>query len=321
MAWGTFVTLKSKWQYVTTSIKMEELSKEYESIIDDYADFLKEIKRIVEKILYKNQIPIAFGISGRAKTLDSILEKVSSERFVIKKTVTELDDLIGLRIVLLFPEYKNKVVDILSTEFKLLNKTKKSTQSPDKFGYSSIHLILGIKDEWTKTPDWENHSDKRIEVQIRTLSEHIWAETSHSLFYKREENIPTIINRDLYKLSALLEIVDDKLEYIKHTVEEHFKYISGAPYDEILKLDLNSETFRRIMVENSGGKYNLNDYKNKILSSKIEKDYNILSADYLNNIIASKIDYSKIDENEYIEKVIELLELEKRRIDDEQTAK
>lgn len=300
---------------------MEELSKEYKSITDDYADFLKEIKRVVEKILYKNQIPIAFGISGRTKTLDSILEKVSSERFVIKKTVTELNDLIGLRIVLLFPEYKNKVVDILSTEFKLLNNPYKPTQSPDKFGYSSIHLILGIKDEWTKTPDWENHSNKRIEVQIRTLSEHIWAETSHSLFYKREENIPTIINRDLYKLSALLEVVDDKLQNIKHTVEEHFQYISGAPYDEILKLDLNSETFRRIMVENSGGKYNLNNYKNKILSSKIEKDYNILSAYYLNNTIAGKIDCSKIDENEYIEKVIELLELEKRRIDDKQTEK
>lgn len=300
---------------------MEELSKEYKSITDDYADFLKEIKRVVEKILYKNQIPIAFGISGRTKTLDSILEKVSSERFVIKKTVTELNDLIGLRIVLLFPEYKNKVVDILSTEFKLLNNLYKPTQSPDKFGYSSIHLILGIKDEWTKTPDWENHSDKRIEVQIRTLSEHIWAETSHSLFYKREENIPTIINRDLYKLSALLEVVDDKLQNIKQTVEEHFQYISGAPYDEILKLDLNSETFRRIMVENSGGKYNLNNYKNKILSSKIEKDYNILSAYYLNNTIAGKIDCSKIDENEYVEKVIELLELEKRRIGDKQTEK
>lgn len=296
---------------------MEELSKEYKSIIDDYVDFLKEIKRTVEKILYKNQIPIAFGISGRVKTFDSILEKVSSERFVIKKTVTELNDLIGLRIVLLFPEYKNKVVEILSNEFKFQNNPYKSKQSPDKFGYSSIHLILGIKDEWTKTPDWENHSDKRIEVQIRTLSEHIWAETSHSLFYKRQENIPTIINRDLYKLSALLEIVDDKLQNIKHTVEEHFKYISGAPYNEILKLDLNSETFRRVMVENSGGKYNFNDYKNKILSSKIEKDYNILSADYLNNIIAGKIDYSKIDENEYVEKVIEFLEIEKRRIDDE----
>lgn len=297
---------------------MEELKKEYMQIFEDYSDFLKEIKRIVEKILNKNQVPIAFGISGRIKSLDSILEKITSERFTVKKTVTELNDLIGLRIVLLFPEFKGKVVDILSTEFKLLNDPSKSSQSPDKFGYSSVHLILGIKDEWTKTPDFENHSDKRIEVQVRTLSEHIWAETSHSLFYKREENIPNIINRDLYKLSALLEIVDDKLQTLKHTVEEHFRYIVDAPYDEILKLDLNSETFRRVMVENSKGLYHFNDYRNKMLSSKIEKDYNILNVNVLDNIIADKIDLTQIEEDIYVEKVIGLLEIEKLKIDEQQ---
>ena len=164
---------------------MEELEKEYNLIIEDYTDFLKEIKRTVEKILYRNQISIAFEINGRIKSLDSIFEKVTSERFIIKKTVTELNDLIGLRIVLLFPEFKGKVVEILSKEFKLLNDPIISSQNLDKFGYSSIHLIIGIKDEWTKTPYFENHSNKKIEVQIRTLSEHIWAETSHSLFYKR----------------------------------------------------------------------------------------------------------------------------------------
>lgn len=51
---------------------------------------------------------------------------------------------------------------------------------------------------------------------------HIWAETSHSIFYKREENIPDIINRDLYRLSALLEVVDEKLQTIKNTVENTF---------------------------------------------------------------------------------------------------
>ena len=300
---------------------MKEFEKEYKLITEDYTDYLEEVKRTVEKILIKNQISIAFGIYGRLKSFDSIFEKVTSERFVIKKTVTELNDLIGLRIVLLFPEFKDKVVDILSKEFKLLNDPNISFQSIDKFGYSSIHLILGIKDEWTKTPVWEDHYNKKIEVQIRTLSEHIWAETSHSLFYKREENIPKIINRDLHKLSALLEIVDDKLQTIKHSVEEHFKYIIDAPYNEILKLDLNSETFRRVMVENSKGIYNFNDYRNKILSSKIEKDYNILNVNILDDIIAEKIELTEIDSDMYIEKVIELLEIEKLKFNEQQRKK
>jgi ppGpp synthetase/RelA/SpoT-type nucleotidyltranferase len=294
------------------------IEKEYGAIAEDYGDFLKEFVRIIEKILNDNKIPIAFGISGRLKSLDSILEKVSSERFVLKETITELKDLVGLRIVLLFPEYKEKVVDILSSAFKLLEDSKESTQSPDRFGYSSIHLILGIGDEWVKVPNWKNHSDKKIEVQIRTLSEHIWAETSHSLFYKREENIPDIIKRDLHKLKALLEVVDDNLQSLKVKIETHFNFIKQAEYEIILKMDLNPETFRRIMSENSKGIYRQNDYKNKILSSKIEKDYNILTADELNSTIKDKIKLENIHESEYINEVIQILENYKTEIDNKQ---
>lgn len=291
------------------------IEKEYFDIIEDYKDFLSEFKRIIEKILVRHKIPTAFAIYGRPKSLESINEKITSDRFEIKKSITELNDLVGLRIVLLFPEFKDKVVEILSSEFKLLNDPFKSNQSPDKFGYNSIHLILTIKDEWTKTPYWENHKNKKAEIQVRTLSEHIWAETSHSLFYKREENIPNVLNRDLFRVSALLEVVDEKLQHLKNKIEEHFKYILEAPYDEILTQDLNSETFRRVMLQNSGGIYNLNDYKNKVLSSKIEKNYNILNVNILDSLIAGKIDLSDLDSETYISKVIEILDMDKQQYD------
>lgn len=285
-----------------------DLRNEYLKIKEDYVDFLNEFKRTVEKILLRNKIPTAFGIYGRVKSLDSIIEKTTSERFVIHKSIGELNDLVGLRIVLLFPEFKNKVVDILSSEFDLLNDPTKSTQSIDKFGYSSIHLILKIKDEWSKTPDWENHKNKKAEIQVRTLSEHIWAETSHSLFYKRQENIPNAMNRELFRVSALLEVVDEKLQNLKDKVEEHFKYIREAPYEVILTLDLNSETFRRVMLQNSNGIYDLNDYANKVLSSRIEKDYNILNVNVLDSLIENKINLTNIDTNTYIGCVTEILE-------------
>jgi len=285
-----------------------DIAKEYRDITADYEDFLSEFKRVLEKILSRNEIPTAFAIHGRYKTLNSIVEKIDSKRFRVKQSIKELNDLVGLRIVLLFPEYKDKVVEILSSEFKVLNNLSKSNQNLDRFGYSSIHLILGIKDEWAKTPDWQNHTDKRVEVQIRTLSEHIWAETSHTLFYKREENTPNELNRDLYRLSALLEIVDDKLQSLKSKVEEYKQDILQAPYSKILKLDLNSETFRRVMSENSKGVYNMNDYKNKALSSIIEKDYNILNVNIFHDLIANKIDLNELNTDGYVEKVIEILE-------------
>lgn len=294
------------------------MKEEYDCIKNDYSDFLNEVKRTIEKLLDRNKIPVAFNIHGRLKDVNSIEEKHDAKRFTIKNSITELDDLVGARIVLLFPEFKEKVINLLLEEFKPISDYKNHNQNIDRFGYSSVHLILGIKDEWLKTPDWKEHSNKKIEIQIRTLSEHIWAETSHSLFYKREENIPKIITRDLYRLSALLEVVDEKLQSIKNRVLEHFEYIKNCTYDEILKLDLNSGTFERVMLENSGGLYNINENQNKQLSSRIEKDFNILNTDILDSLIKGKINLGNYNNENFISEVFELLEKEKLRFDEAQ---
>ncbi|WP_163410532.1 hypothetical protein [Flavobacterium ajazii] len=80
-----------------------DVKSEYQNLKEEYDDFLIEIKRIVEKLLKTNNIPIAFDILGRTKTLESIEEKLFAKRFTIKKSITELNDLVGIRIVLLFP--------------------------------------------------------------------------------------------------------------------------------------------------------------------------------------------------------------------------
>lgn len=290
-----------------------DIRKEYGELKDDYIDFMNEVQRVIDKLLFRHKIQTAFNISSRLKQLDSIEEKINSRKFNVKKSISELNDLIGLRIVLLFPEFKEKVVQLLSEEFEVLHVYRKDNISVDTFGYNSVHIILRIKESWLKTPDWVEHSGKKIEIQIRTLSEHIWAETSHALFYKREENIPKVIRRDFYRLSALLEFVDEQLQNIKEEVTKHFDFIKNSPYDEILRLDLNPETFKRVMSENSNGIYDLTDHDNKILSANIEHDYDIFNALAFHDIIHGKIDLTKVTQQSFIEEVIKLLEIEKER--------
>ncbi|SHL34878.1 GTP pyrophosphokinase [Flavobacterium chilense] len=284
-----------------------DVRNEYLSLKEEYDDFLIEIKRIIEKILKVNNIPIAFDILGRTKTLDSIEEKLLAKRYTIKESITELNDLVGIRIVLLFPGLKDDVVNLLSEKFQVMDVIQKKIPV-DKFGYNSVHLILGIKEEWSQSLNFENHSSKKIEIQIRTVAEHIWAETSHVLFYKKEENIPNIIRRDFHRLSALLEIIDENLQNIKNRVEYHFTEVQENEYDEILIMDLNPETFKRVMLKNSNGLYDFEDQKNKELSSRIEKNYNILNAGYLDTLIMDKIDLHNLSSQEFVQKVLELLD-------------
>ncbi len=285
-----------------------DIDEEYSSISETYQTFLRNFSNEVSNLLQEQNISLAFSPTGRMKSIDSVHEKLETGRHPTLDSLSDLNDLVGIRIVLLFPEVKDQVVRLLSDTFDLLNDPGENKQHPDKFGYSSIHLILRVKKEWSTVPTWSKHLEKKIEVQVRTLSEHIWAETSHALFYKREENIPNALNRDLHKMAAVLEVIDDQLQNIKSRVEKHFADIREASFEDVLNLDLNSETFRRVMDEHSNGIYNLNDLRNKILSSKIEREYNILNVNLLDKIISGNIDTSGLSSDQYVEKVIELLD-------------
>lgn len=280
-----------------------DFTREYSGIKDDYSDFLEESKRYVEKRLNKEGVELAFPITSRVKTINSIKEKHESGRFNLKKSVTELEDLVGIRIVVLFADDKEKIVNLLKGEFDLFNE-RKFDSGIDKFGYSSFHLIIKPKPEW-KGPPWDAHRHKLLEVQVRTLSEHIWAETSHNLFYKVEENIPKEIRRELSQLAALLEVADEKLQNVKNSVNTYISTIAEMPYDEILKLDLNPFTLKRVY-----SKYYPKSEKEDLLifkkiNKEIEKDYNINLVKRLDKVLSeSEFKAKSFDEFNTIVKAI-----------------
>lgn len=138
------------------------------------------------------------------------------------------------------------------------------------------------------------------------------------MFYKKEENIPDYIQRDIYRLSALLEVVDDKMQNIKNEVEKHFEYIRTCPFEKILELDLNSETFKRIMLEKSNRIYSFDNKHNNLFSAEIESNYNILTTKLLDSILSDRIDFSELDNEKFINQVLSLLDTYKSEIDQTQ---
>ncbi len=286
-------------------------AEEYGQINVAYQDYLGEVERLIQRLIDQESIQLAFPISGRLKKLDSIIEKHESGRFKIKKTTTELEDLVGLRIVVLFPENKDIIINTLKRELKCI-KERNFDSEVDKFAYSSTHLVLKIPEGWKGVPPWNEHTEKRIEVQIRTLSEHIWAETSHTLFYKGEENIPKAIKRDLHRLSALLEIADDKLQNVKDKVLEHFKKVRTASYEEILKMDLNPETLKRVFSKYFPAASDEQEKTFQLLNRQIERDFDIHNVEYLDTII--KEDFGEFSGSKFEEFVDFILKSINRKI-------
>ncbi len=286
---------------------MTEYQQEYEDIKKSYKDFLSESERFIARNIEKSNIELAFPITSRLKELDSIKEKHESGRYKIKKSLAELEDLVGLRIVVLFPDDKQKIVDLIRKEFHIEKERNLIGKGIDRFGYSSYHLIIKPNENWKKVPPWNEHYEKLLEVQVRTLSEHIWAETSHNLFYKVEENIPHAIRRRLSQLSALLEVADEKLQNVKESVLQYVKDLEQKDYDEIVGLDLNPFTLKRVYIQ-----YFEDSKKEDLLvfqkiNKTIEKSFSISTVKHLDAVLKTqKIEAKSFEQfNVLVIKVLE----------------
>ncbi|MPZ45409.1 MAG: hypothetical protein GEV05_18860 [Betaproteobacteria bacterium] len=79
-----------------------------------------------------------------------------------------------------------------------------------EFGYRSAHYIIRLSEKRSLLREWENFTDLKAEIQVRTVLQHAWAAISHKLQYKREGDVPASLRRKLFRLSALFELADDE---------------------------------------------------------------------------------------------------------------
>lgn len=95
------------------------------------------------------------------------------------------------------------------------SEDKVDNLEPDKFGYRSHHFVVTLRHEWLNVPNYRGLEGIKAEIQVRTILMHAWADISHKLSYKKKEHIPELFQRNLFQLSALFEIADDRFEMLR----------------------------------------------------------------------------------------------------------
>jgi ppGpp synthetase/RelA/SpoT-type nucleotidyltranferase len=191
-----------------------DLQDEYNKSIGAIDDFRKNLSDQLTKLIFESGVPLGINLESRVKEWGSIAEKIDRKDLKLK-TVHDLTDLIGFRIILLFKRDLDVISDLIRKNLSVISEDDKlETLNDNKFGYQSRHYIIKIPKSWLKVPSFVSCKDYKAEVQVRTLSQHIWAATSHKLQYKNEENIPVQLRRAINRASAMLEIVDLEFERI-----------------------------------------------------------------------------------------------------------
>ncbi len=208
--------------------------KEYRESKKYFERLEKEVVAILQKIAEESGIQI-YAINHRIKEEGSLAGKL--ERKGDKySSLSDITDILGTRVVCYFADDVDKLAAQIENHFKVdWNESidKRKFLNVNTFGYLSVHYICSLKEE-NKYP--AEITNRRFEVQMCSLMQHIWAVMEHDLGYKTKYGIPSAVQRDFFRLAGLLEIADDHFVNIRDKVSDytaavHEKIISDAAND------------------------------------------------------------------------------------------
>jgi len=156
---------------------------------------------------------IWFHVEARAKTVDSFVKKLLTKR---RYTFESLPDKVGARVIIRYRTDVDKVIEKVRTLFDSNEpEDKEKLLGIDRFGYLSVHLdnVRLRKDDsnaaqFPPSAFW-------VELQVRTLAQHLWSEMSHDTVYKNQQMIAQLdpdIRRRVSLMAGQLEIADREFD-------------------------------------------------------------------------------------------------------------
>ena len=200
----------------------EEIVKVYSDSRGRYADCLNYVENTIKNVIKSGSIDI-HEIIGRVKTVESLSGKVSRKTY---NNLTDIADLCGIRIITYFNDDVDKIASIINQEFEVdIANTidKRKSEDPTKFGYVSLHYVISLKEDRSPKLLYDKFKDIKLEIQIRTVMQHAWAEIEHDLGYKSKEDIPDKYRRQFSILAGLIELADDNFVQLKNNIVNYEK--------------------------------------------------------------------------------------------------
>ena len=262
------------------------MNQSHKKIVDGYSvsrgsyeDCLNYVENTVKNIIKSQSINV-HEIVGRVKTIESLEGKVKRKNY---SNLAEITDLCGIRIITYFSDDVDKIAELISQEFEVdLENTidKRKSEDPTKFGYVSLHYVVGLREENTSPTLYGRFKNIKLEIQIRTVMQHAWAEIEHDLGYKSKEDIPDQYRRQFSRLAGLIELADDNFLQLKNSINNYEQEIREKLPTSKKELPIDSSTLMTYVTEDQ----NYIELLNTIKSSDVDIDFNINSS-FLSTVV------------------------------------
>lgn len=253
------------------------MNQSHKKIVDGYSvsrgsyeDCLNYVENAVKNIIKSQSINV-HEIIGRVKTVESLEGKVKRKNY---SNLAEITDLCGIRIITYFSDDVDKIAELISQEFEVdVENTidKRKSEDPTKFGYVSLHYVVSLKEENSSPILYSRFKNMKLELQIRTVMQHAWAEIEHDLGYKSKEDIPNQYRRQFARLAGLIELADDNFLQLKNNIINYEQEIREKLPTSKKELPIDSSTLMTYVTEDQ----NYIELLNMIKPLDVDIDFNI----------------------------------------------
>jgi putative GTP pyrophosphokinase len=216
---------------------METVERQYLRLLPSLEVVLDAGVRELKALVEDEGVSLASPIEGRIKSWPSLEGKARRKGAALSR-LADVSDLVGFRIVVLFDHDVDRAS--VAAERLFVFEDRERTQGrlvPDQFGYASLHYRMRADWDWLAKLGLPSSLQVPIEVQVRTMAQHVWAAASHALQYKNEESIPQEVRRSVNRLAALTELIDLELTRIEAQRSDYQRRSSEIPDGEELNVD------------------------------------------------------------------------------------
>ena len=163
------------------------------------------------------------SVTGRTKTVASFAEKAGRERDgrpLFDDPMDQITDQLGVRVITYVADDVDAVAELLSEQVVVTDDRDlgQETAREGRFGYASRHLLFGLDPAPRGASAFERLRGRTVQVQVRTVVQHAWAEFEHEVRYKGTvpEEHARELDRRFTLAAGLLELADREFSEIRH---------------------------------------------------------------------------------------------------------
>lgn len=231
-----------------------QLDPHCEAILQEYRDKLPWMEEVARKTYDTLKATLAeagllvAALEYRVKSEESLAGKLELKGGKYK-SLADITDIIGLRVITFYIDDVDKVASAVERLFDIdweNSVDKRKAHEIDSFGYLSLHYICKIPD-----------SGFRMEIQMRTVLQHAWANMNHDTGYKSGVEVPRRYLRNLSRLAGMLELVDDEFSKIRAELTDYRRrvraLVASGNLDDV---PLDGDSFRSFLDLDPFGQLN-----------------------------------------------------------------